>query len=37
VAAACGFASAEILRRAFLRRVGVPPSAYRARFRSTAA
>ena len=36
VAADCGFASAEVLRRAFLRRLRVPPSAYRARFRPTA-
>ena len=37
VAARCGFASAETLRRAFQRRVRVSPSAYRARFRSAAA
>ncbi len=35
VAAACGFGSPETMRRAFLRVVGVGPSAYRARFRST--
>jgi len=35
VAAACGFGSEETMRRAFLRVVGVGPSAYRARFRST--
>src|SRR5262249_1336666 len=34
VAARCGFASAEVLRRAFLRRLHVTPSAYRARFSS---
>lgn len=32
VAEACGFGSAETMRRAFLRRVRVSPSAYRARF-----
>ena len=32
-ARAAGFASAEILRRAFQRRVGVSPAAYRTRFR----
>jgi hypothetical protein len=36
IAARCGFASAEILRRAFLRVVRVAPSAYRLRFRSAA-
>jgi transcriptional regulator GlxA family with amidase domain len=36
IAAQCGFASAEILRRAFLRVVRVAPSAYRLRFRSAA-
>ncbi|MET9870339.1 GlxA family transcriptional regulator, partial [Streptomyces sp. NPDC006386] len=33
----CGFATAETLRRTFHRRLGVAPSEYRARFRSTAA
>jgi len=37
VAARCGFASTEVLRRAFLRRVRVSPAAYRGRFRSAAA
>ncbi len=37
VAARCGFPSAEILRRAFQRRVRVSPAAYRGRFRSAAA
>lgn len=32
VAARCGFGSAEVLRRAFLRTLHVTPSAYRARF-----
>ena len=32
-----GFASAEVLRRAFHRRLGVGPAAYRERFRSAAA
>lgn len=31
-ARACGFASAEVLRRVFHRRLGVAPSAYRERF-----
>lgn len=34
VAAACGFGSAETLRRAFLRGVRVSPAAYRSRFRT---
>lgn len=34
IAAQCGFSSAEIMRRAFLRTLGVVPSAYRLRFRS---
>jgi transcriptional regulator GlxA family with amidase domain len=34
VAAECGFGSAESMRRAFLRTLRVPPSAYRHRFRS---
>ncbi|CAL9644139.1 GlxA family transcriptional regulator [Streptomyces sp. enrichment culture] len=37
IARGCGFATAETLRRAFHRRLGVAPSDYRARFRSTAA
>jgi transcriptional regulator GlxA family with amidase domain len=36
-ARAVGFASAEVLRRVFHRRLGVGPSAYRERFRSAAA
>ena len=32
VATSCGFASAEILRRAFARRLGITPSQYRASF-----
>jgi transcriptional regulator GlxA family with amidase domain len=36
IASHCGFGSAEVMRRAFLRLLGVPPSAYRGRFRSTA-
>ncbi len=36
VAARCGFGSAEVLRRAFLRALHVTPSAYRARFSSRA-
>jgi transcriptional regulator GlxA family with amidase domain len=34
VATLCGFGSAEILRRAFVRRLNVTPSEYRVRFRS---
>lgn len=34
IAATAGFGSAETLRRTFVREVGVPPSAYRARFTS---
>ena len=34
IAGACGFGTAETMRRAFLRTVRVPPSAYRGRFRS---
>jgi transcriptional regulator GlxA family with amidase domain len=37
VARSCGFGTAETMRRAFLRQLGVPPSAYRSRFRSLAA
>jgi transcriptional regulator GlxA family with amidase domain len=33
VATACGFSSAEVMRRAFLRTLRVSPSAYRSRFR----
>jgi len=36
VAQMAGFASAEVLRRAFHRRVGVSPADYRARFRRAA-
>lgn len=36
VARMAGFASAEVLRRAFHRRVGVSPAEYRARFRRVA-
>src|SRR5689334_7686451 len=36
IAARCGFGSAEILRRAFLRALHVTPSAYRARFSAQA-
>ena len=31
----CGFGSAETMRRAFLRVLGVGPAAYRERFRSS--
>jgi transcriptional regulator GlxA family with amidase domain len=34
VARSCGFASAEVMRRAFRRRLGTNPSQYRERFRS---
>ncbi len=34
IATNCGLGTAESLRRAFQRRVGVPPDAYRRRFRS---
>ena len=34
VSAECGFRSAEVMRRAFLRTLRVSPSAYRNRFRS---
>lgn len=37
VARRCGFGSAETLRRAFLRVLGVTPGAYRDRFRTTGA
>jgi transcriptional regulator GlxA family with amidase domain len=36
VAAQCGFGSAEVMRRSFLRLLGVPPAAYRGRFKSAA-
>jgi transcriptional regulator GlxA family with amidase domain len=36
IAAACGFGSAETMRRAFLRTLRVSPSAYRSRFRRPA-
>ncbi len=36
VAAQCGFGTAESMRRTFLRRLRVPPSAYRHRFTSAA-
>ncbi len=36
IATKCGFGTAESLRRAFQRRVGVAPDAYRRRFRSPA-
>ena len=32
IAARCGFGTSETMRRAFLRRVGVPPESYRERF-----
>jgi transcriptional regulator GlxA family with amidase domain len=35
VARDCGFGTAESLRRAFQRRLGVAPDSYRRRFRST--
>lgn len=35
ISTACGFGSPETMRRAFLRVLGVGPSDYRARFRST--
>jgi transcriptional regulator GlxA family with amidase domain len=35
VARRCGFGTAETMRRAFIREIGVPPNAYRDRFRST--
>jgi transcriptional regulator GlxA family with amidase domain len=33
IANACGFSSAELMRRAFLRSIGITPSEYRERFR----
>jgi len=35
IASRCGFGTAETMRRAFLRTLHVPPSAYRSRFRAT--
>ena len=32
IAATCGFATPETMRRAFARRVGASPAAYRSRF-----
>ncbi|MBO8199231.1 GlxA family transcriptional regulator [Streptomyces smyrnaeus] len=37
IARMCGFGSDESMRRVFLRLLGAPPSAYRARFRTTTA
>ncbi len=37
VAAHCGFGTAETMRRAFVRHLGVAPSDYRARFRTAVA
>ncbi len=34
VALACGFSNADVMRRAFLRRLGIGPSDYRQRFRA---
>jgi transcriptional regulator GlxA family with amidase domain len=34
IASACGFSSAELMRRAFLRLIGITPSEYRQGFRS---
>ena len=36
VAASCGFGSAETMRRAFLRALGVAPAEYRRRFQARA-
>lgn len=36
VAGSCGFPGAELLRRAFQRNLGIPPSAYRDHFQSAA-
>ncbi|MER5394187.1 helix-turn-helix domain-containing protein, partial [Saccharopolyspora sp. NPDC002686] len=35
IARRCGFGSAETMRRAFVRQLGIPPSAYRDRFRTS--
>ncbi len=32
VAASCGFANVDVMRRAFARRVGVTPAAYKRQF-----
>jgi transcriptional regulator GlxA family with amidase domain len=32
VARACGYGNCEAMRRAFIRALGIPPAAYRARF-----
>jgi transcriptional regulator GlxA family with amidase domain len=37
VATRSGFGTAESMRRAFLRTLGIPPSAYRGRFRTALA
>jgi transcriptional regulator GlxA family with amidase domain len=37
IARRCGFGTAESMRRAFVREIGVPPSTYRDRFTGTAA
>lgn len=37
IARRCGFGTAETMRRAFIRELNVPPSAYRDRFASTSA
>ncbi len=37
IARRCGFGTAEGMRRAFVKEIGVPPSAYRERFTGTAA
>jgi transcriptional regulator GlxA family with amidase domain len=36
IARFCGFGSAEVMRRAFQRRLGIPPTVYRERFAATA-
>jgi transcriptional regulator GlxA family with amidase domain len=36
IAARCGFGSAETMRRAFIKHLAIPPSEYRARFRTAA-
>jgi transcriptional regulator GlxA family with amidase domain len=37
IASACGFGSAETMRRVFVDALGMPPAEYRRRFRSTTA
>ena len=37
IAAACGFGTAETMRRAFIRSLDVPPAEYRRRFRTSVA